>query len=302
MKKLAIILLCIVLIASAFACKKNKDQSETVVPETTYATVQFVVAADYYTFAAPDPITVAVGSVPTLPMPAGGVAMDVHDELKWFAEVDLTTGVMPEDAVLMDVYDNKILAPYDDTQPITADLTLYLYEVGKTYTITYVGLEGFDVQGEFVYGYQYVDAVTDRNAPTLPTVNKSGYRTGLYCVELDGHYLKVPTNAGCNLTFTAPKAIEYDINYAYGDVGEQTVVNPNPTTYDKVGEALTLLPATCEGKTFDCWVVKVWTTPKTFEVDGDTVTLTAEGTVVTKLSYEMIQWGYQNFTVVARWK
>lgn len=302
MKKLAVIILCIVLLASAFACKNKTDQSDTVVPETTYATVQFVVAADYYVVETPEPITVAVGTVPTLPSFEGG-AMDEHDALCWFTEVDLTNegATLPEDALLLPAYDNKVLSPYDTSKPILGDLTLYLYEVGKVYSITYQGLEGFDPQGEYVFSYRYNNTVNDHDAPVLPTVNKPGYVSGLYCVELDAHYIKVPTNAGCDLTFTAPKPIEYGINYAFGEVGDATVTNPNPTTYTAVGETLTLLPASCEGKTFDCWVVKVWSTPKTFVVDGEEIHLTAEGTRVTKLSYEMIQWGYQNFTVVAKW-
>ena len=300
MKKLAIILLCIILAVGALACNKDKDKPETVVPTETYATVQFVVATDYYPFATPDTMTVTVGSVPTLPMPEGGVALDEHNRLCWYVEI--TSGHLPDDAVILEAYDNKVLAPYDTSKPITGDVTLYLYEVGKIYSITYVGLEGFTLEGDYVYSYQYVDGYQDPNAPALPAVNKPGYVTGLYCVELDAHYLKVPTNAGRDLTFTAPKAIEYGINYAYGNVGDAEVNNPNPATYNKVGETLTLLPASCEGKTFDCWVVKVWSTPKTFVVNGEEIHLTAEGTVVTELSYEMIQWGYQNFTVVAKWK
>lgn len=282
MKKLIIAVICIILVVALVGCRDKKGEAQVVTPEVSYAVITFVVDPELYIFEAPEPITVAIGSTPTLPFPEGAVPMDTHDDLAWFA-------------------DETLITPYDTTRPVMGDMTLYLYEVGKHYSVRYEGLDGFDVRGEYVYDYQYSEY--GEGGAELPTVHKEGYYDGLYCVELGVHCVRIPTNAGRDLTFTVPKPRAYGINYDYGeDVNPSDVTNPNPATYDRVGETLTLAPASANGRQFDCWIVKVWTTPKTFVVDGETVRLTLEGTVVTRLSYEMIQWGYQNFTVVAQWK
>lgn len=282
MRKWTVIVMCIVILALGLTgC--GKTQPQVVTPTATYATVTFVVSEDLYAFTAPDPMEVEVGSVVTLPLPEGAVPIDAHDELCWFDDATYTT-------------------PHDSTQPIVGDATLYLYEVGKTYTISYTGLEGFDVAGEYVYSYRYDGEGTP--GALLPQADKPGYYTGLYCVELDGYYQRVPTSAGCDLTFTAPKAIGYPIHYASGleGVAMDEIDNPNPAEYNQPEGILVLQPASMEGKVFDCWVLKVWTTPRTFELEGETIQLTTSGTVVTRLSYEMITWGAQNFTLEAKWK
>lgn len=283
MKRLILVLLCIgTILMGLVGCHEAEPQ--VVTPEVSYATVTFVISPDLYILEAPEPLTVEVGAVVTLPLPENGVAADTHDRLCWFD-------------------DEAFLQPHDDTAPITGDMTVYLYEVGKTYAIRYEGLEGFEVTGNYVYEYQYDPAGV--GGATLPTATKAGYyEGGLYCVELGNHYVSVPTSAGRDLTFTAPKARTFDIHYASGITGVpmSEIDNPNPTVFDKPGETLTLLPAAYAGKTFRHWVVRLWgATPYVGEVDGEPVTL-EDGTVVTFLTYDMITWGMGNMTLEARWQ
>lgn len=271
MKRLIAILLCLIMTSAVVAC--HKKEAEVVVPEK-YATITFVVDGELYTATAPQPIEVKVGQAATLPFPEGAAPIDEHNELCWYV-------------------DDAYTAPYDTTQPLVGDLTLYLYERGRTYTIRYQGLEGFDVVGEYVYSYRYNGETAD-----LPSVRDVGYQDGLYCVELDAQCVKVPTQAGQDLTFTAPKARSYGITYRSKDVPMSEVVNPNPDQYDKIGQTLYLAPAHSEGHTFDCWAIRLTSRPKSFVV-GDTEVELYEGKRVEWLSFEMIMWA--GFVLEAQW-
>jgi len=275
MKKLTIVLLCIILLTGAAACA-TPTESQVVTPAAEYATIHFEVYSELYEFEAPQDMVVEVGTTPTLPFPEGAVPMDEHDDLAWFADQDL-------------------MVPYDTTRPVTADLTLYLYEVGKTYAVSYQGFEGWTVEGDYVYSYQY-----DGESKPLPTATRDGYSKGLYCPELNNHYVKVPTSAGKDLTFMPPKAIVYAIVYNSGIEGVSIaeIDNPNPTQYSEVGGVLTLLPATYGDNTSVRWVVRLRNAAKTFVVDGEEVTL-RDNTAVTYLTYEMIRWG--GFVLEAQW-
>lgn len=277
MRRLTIAMICICLLMAMFGCHRTEDRQ--VLPATQYATITFVINPDLYAFAAPDPIQAVVGEPVTLPLPENGVPMDECDRLCWFSDEALST-------------------PYDETRPVLGDMTLYLYEVGRTYRITYQGFEGYTLHGEMVDSYQYLG-----ERKTLPTLDLEGYYEGLYCVELDMHYIKVPTAEGRDLTFTMPKRIEHEIHYASGIAGvpmSEVDNSGNPTVYSTVGGSFTLQPAHYEGKTFKCWVVRLTSTRgNTFVVDGEEVTL-EENTVLDTLTYDMIVWGL--FVLEAKWQ
>lgn len=271
MKKCWILLICIVLSLAMLlvACESPNDDGKPTPVEEQPVFVTFVV--DGY----------EVEDIPALVCSKGAFTLPA------LPDIDALGGVEYE---LCWYLDEARTAVATDVLMLDADITLYLGEQGKEYAISYAGYAGVDFEGTFVEHYRYGNGVE------LPVAMRDGVLLGGWTVEgrmMDGFWVSIPAyeSGDLHLIWT-PHIPTYPIRYKSGIAGVDVadILLNNPSEYlPSDADVLVLAAAEYEGRVFVRWEIDYRGETRTFEVDGESITLVKDTQVpISRLSRDMI--------------